>query len=377
MSISESILSWLNLAPLNELDATKRALAQSNEQIGSLKIANSDLQKRVARLGSDLASIGREVTSLNRHVSLANAQQLWCKASLTELPPDTPDAIRRHTTKDAATILRQAETLYDLIDPANFSTSAQWALYWCLAHASAAAITATQAAKREDGISGDFLNELAAQARGLPQVSAETGLQIAYNAIFEQCEPALKEAQVGADILLIVAGSSLVPDGLARLFWIQAKREKTSAFKLHYEQANTGGYQVDALAKMSSEAQGSFALYMQYAGSLTFVPAVPVAKLGRTSYTADLALLGTRLPEYIVASSAKANAGTFKNVKAILAFLDKASDNKPLYVVTISAGDRQRDKELTQLLTTVSDYYLEKLGMSKERNKGKDRGMER
>lgn len=179
----------------------------------------------------------------------------------------------------------------------------------------------------------------------------------------------MKEAAVGADILLIIAGDAMFPNGFARILWIQAKNAAPKdPFTLDYSRRNTKGYQVDALARVHEPANGSLGLYAQYAAGLRYIPAVFVDKLipHTKNYSADLSDIGSRLSELVVACmSDHRGLGAFADTNALLAYLNKVSDMKPLFIVTITP-DRdlsRQPRNNNELLSTVSAFYEEMLGM--------------
>ena len=55
-----------------------------------------------------------------------------------------------------ATFMRASNSFFDLMQRRKFGNAEQWALYWCIAHASSVVARAVQASKNEDGISRDF-----------------------------------------------------------------------------------------------------------------------------------------------------------------------------------------------------------------------------
>lgn len=219
------------------------------------------------------------------------------------------------------------------------------------------------------------MDALREQAKAASELSPGAGLQIAYNAIFEQSEPGLKESQVGADILLIIAGSSLVPNGLARIFWIQAKKAApdTSPFTLRYGQRNAHGLQVEALSKINAPQKGCFGLYAQYSTKLPYVPSVELDSLSwpNGKLADDLSAIGVRLPEHLVAccTSNSANMGAFSNTNDIKRYLDNVSAKKPLFIVTVTTDGLSLRHELSagNLLSEISDYYSRKLGITQKR----------
>lgn len=371
------LLSWAGFTPVENLDAANATIEKRDHALATSRAAAIAQAGNSQTLSNALMAQTSKNTQLTRAIAFADARRKWCLPQLVEFPAGTPVKLHQRTADCLATFVSPSDSLFHVADPACVKCKPRWSLYWCLAHASAAAVRSAQALRDEDGISGDFLQALEHQSAGLGNVSTGESrrLQIAFNAIFQQIAPAMKEAQVGADILIIVAGRSLIPNGFARLFWIQAKRATGSAFTLDYSQANTAGaYQVDALRKVHRPKMGSIGLYVQYARDIPYVPAVLVNELPTTKYTADLNILGVRLPELLVAYTGNIQGvGAFADTDAILAYLDEVSEKKSLYVVTITDQGLEREHEL---LATVSDYYEKKLGLKKNIENNRDRGPE-
>lgn len=360
-------------------------LVRKQEFQAKVDLAN-DLSKTLAKREEQL-SLSRSTlltteraltTSQEENRKLRDAAQQerdrqdWCLPSLVEFPPGTPASFHEKTWKFRSVFLRDGASPSDVSQQDQFASPAQWALYWCVVHACRSAANAV-VAKVEDGVSGEFLKALASEVGTASRFSAESGnLQIAYSAIFEHAKPAVKEADVGADILLIVAGQQVAGSGFARAFWIQAKKAEADAnqFILHYDQKNTRGLQVDALTKVHRPNRGSFGLYIQYS-RLPYVPAVSVSNLPRENgvLAADLSDLGLCMPEYIVAhAGAGARIGSFADTAEILAYLDEVSDMKPFYVATVTAeGVLELDQKRAnnQLLSTITGHYRQRLGLNR------------
>lgn len=387
MSFVSEFLSLLGLASAEDHRAAEAHATELSDKLMHSDNIVAALKRQLQATENALSGSRKECSHLNEKANRMRALQNWCCPRLMEFPPGTPKAIHSNTLRYLRAILGSEASLFDLGNPAKFSSPAQLSLYWCLAHASNAAAMAAAAAKNEDGISRAFLDELESQAKKASSITNEAGkLQIAYNAIFEQNEPAMKEAAVGADILLIIAGSSFVPNGLARIFWIQAKKAGAgvSPFNLRYDQRNTQGLQVEALSKVNEPDRGSFGLYMQYSNELAYVPAVSVSNLSWADgkCVADMSAIGVRLSEFLVTyTCAIKDVGAFVDTNDLRAYLDEVSEMKPLYVVTATAEGLEYRQELSHnhLLSNISDYYRQKLGLTRTRERERDRsyGLER
>lgn len=384
MSLKNVLLSSLSAVKEEDYRVAEALADRLSEELAQSKRTVAQLSQRLEVEQNARSASQKENTRLKEAANQVLARQEWCSSQLVEFPPGTPVGIHKETLRHLREFLGSGASLFDLSNPEKFSTAAQWALYWCLAHACHAATLAAQAAKDENGISREFLAELDAQAKAASALTSEsTKLQIAYNAIFEQSEPAMKEAAVGADILLIIAGPLLVPNGLARIFWIQAKKPSTdkSPFILRYDQSNKNGLQVEALSTVHEPARGSFGLYSQYSSALPYVPAVSVKKLPWEDGTlaTDLSAIGVRMPEFLVTyACALKTAGAFADTVELRRYLDKVSNMKPLYIVTATVEGPEYRRELSKnyLLSDISSYYREKLGLARNLRRGSDRSNE-
>jgi hypothetical protein len=371
MSLSDIFLSFVGLATAESRQAAEEKVIQISKDWEDSQDIIADLRQQLSTVRSAFSSSNNENAQLKEQSRREQSQREWCSPQLVEFPVETPPKLHHHSLLHQSMFVPDSTSLFDLTIPAKFRNTQQWALYWCLAHASHAAVTAAKAAKSEDGISRTFLDELKTQAKKLPTLTGEeTRLQIAYNAIFEQNEPAMKEAAVGADILLVIAGQSIIPNGFARIFWIQAKKASGGAFSLQYYRSNNNGLQVDALAKVHQPENGSFGLYTLYSKELAYIPSVFVNKLLPTEkYVADMSAIGTRMSELLVSCTSNfSDVGAFAGTDDLLAYLDEVSDMKPLYVVTITEEGREYSQKrlYNQLLSTISDYYEEKLGLRRD-----------
>lgn len=382
MSFSRKFLSLLGLALAEDHRAAKAQISKLTHSLRNAEQSVANLTQQIQQAQSARSASEKKHAELQDEVQRILARHNWCSPHLVEFPVGTPIDLQKRTVDHLRMFLGPKASLSDLTNPDKFSSTEQWMLYWCLAHACNAASIATTA-KIEDGISRAFLDALAAEAKTASSFLKAGNLQIAYNAIFEQSEPAMKEAAVGADILLIIAGPSLVPNGLARIFWIQAKKAAAGAspFTLRYDQQNTQGLQVEALSKVDVPERGSFGLYMQYSNRLSYIPAAHVGDLSWAdgTFVGDLSAIGVRLPELLVGCTCNfSDVGAFENTDKLRVYLDEVSDMKPLYIVTATAGGREYRRELVRghLLSDISDYYREKLGLTRTHQRERDRGYE-
>lgn len=254
-------------------------------------------------------------------------------------------------------------------------------VYWCLAHAADVALKDVDR-KVEDGITNTFVRQLTYQVQQAKFKLPTTALplQLAHCCIYEQCQPAMKESDVGADLLLIAAGAGLVADAGARLFWIQAKKSNDDPFNLNCRCKNKHGLQIDALLSVNKPQYGSFSLYLQYAEKLAYIPSVwlEVAVPPEGKNNIDLSLHGLRCQELIAALTAVKSdkIGVFSNTSEIIKFLNLSSGVKPLYVVIAADGSTMGLErwESKSMLADIVDYYQKEFGlkMSPERTQEKD-----
>jgi hypothetical protein len=109
---------------------------------------------------------------------------------------------------------------------------------------------------------------------------------------------------------------------------------------------------------------------MVHSKELAYIPSVFVNKLLPTEkYVADMSAIGTRMSELLVSCTSNfSDVGAFAGTDDLLAYLDEVSDMKPLYVVTITEEGREYSQKrlYNQLLSTISDYYEEKLGLRRD-----------
>jgi len=317
----------------------------------------------------------------NKSIS-AEMRASWCDPRLLEMPPGVPEKLHKSTLVHARYALNEKlGSFYDLRDRSSFKAAGQWELYWCLAHATKAAVISSLA-KMEDGITADFVRTLELEAKKLPSMidEAAPALQLAYSNIFEQAKPALKEADVGADVLLVVAGDNLVPSGGARLFWIQAKkaRSSTAPYVLDCSYKNTKDSQINALRKVNVPERGSFAVYCQYSNALPFIPSFTLAvHTPADDLKVDLAEHGVRISELISAYAGYRDkaVGVFADATAVTAFISSVAAGKPLYVV---AATENNDRYLQRwnahtLVKQIALHYQRELGRDRDLSFDQDR----
>ncbi|QRY31889.1 hypothetical protein JVX96_00745 [Variovorax sp. PDNC026] len=333
-------------------------------------------QEKYARLAATLEKTrkaGNEQRKELENVNRWKARRIWQDPALAALPSFPPVPARFHEkTFDLARVFAPGiSTLVDLARVDSFGGNEDARVfYWALARATYAAHHAATEHKSEDGISTAFLNALADEIRQQSQSGSEASLQIGLCAIYEHVKPAIKEAQVGADMLLVVSGDTLVPKGGARLFWIQAKRETASnPYVLNYHRPPnaTEITQCEALLRVHETERGSFGVYALYSEQLPFVSSIFVSKnLAESSHDVDqcsisLANGGQRFQELIVAAAKQAaSVGQFETTDAVIEYLDHASRQSivPLKVVSVHSGTGLLESK--RLVERLKAFYAER-----------------
>lgn len=338
-------------------------------------------QERHQRLAQQLEIIRAESNGFRVGLEAANRwkmRHVWQDATLAALPscPAVPEEFYRKTLRFARSFAPEAMTLIDLSRAESFGRKEDARVfYWALAHSSCVAHRVARNLKDEDAISGEFLNALATQIHQQSTAGAEASLEIGLGAIYDNVQPALKEARVGADMLLIVSGNTLVPSGGARLFWLQAKRgTRSNPYILdYYREPNVSGVtQCDALARVHQPKLGSFGVYALYSDQLPFVSSIFVSEsLRENSHvkrlcSISLAKDGARLQELIVAAAGHSQFGQFESADALLEYLDHASRASivPLRVVSVHAGEELIDRK--RLVQLVKAHYDERIRQSSQ-----------
>lgn len=297
-------------------------------------------------------------------------EQAWCNTGFLTFPPGTPSEISTKTSACASRLLNGSPT--DAVDRESFANDSQWAFFWCLTHASRIAALSARLPHNEDGVSGHFLEALSHHAEFANSlIEADQNIDIAYAPIYKTIKQQdttnsndtgfAKEADVGADILLVVGGENLVSNGLFNIFWIQAKKCKPgqSEFTLHYDESNNTGLQIEAISKIRNEIIGAFSLYIQYSEKLTYTAVADVKdlpfKTGETPPAADLRKIGVRLPEWIASRLVAPKAhGSFETIEDVTTYLDGATSNKRIFIVSATSG---KAPELENAMTKLVSHY--------------------
>jgi hypothetical protein len=356
---------------------TKTSVAEQSRLILEGKLSTQEaqfnrdretLQQRVR----DAQAVSDELSTNASETARLARVAAWQTPAISALPsyPPVPPTFYMNTVQAAGKFAPSLKDPGDLSKSAVFSgSSALRLLYWSLAHAAAAACRSAAQYKSEDGISTAFRMALQSEIGGLRDKEPDVSLKIGINAIYENIKPAIKEARVGADLLLIVSGDELVPGGGARIFWIQAKRgDRQNPYELnYYREPNADGVvQFEALSKVHNPKRGSFSLYWLYAEELSFIPVTSISALKpvdphlAADCVADLGVVGLRLQELLTSETLQTSmsSGRFQTADELVDFLVEAANNAivPLEVLSVhGSGERMRH----QLVDRVQKHYAE------------------
>lgn len=210
---------------------------------------------------------------------------------------------------------------------------------------------------------------------------------IAVGQILSHRVPALKEASVGADLLLLVSGDGLVAGGGVRLVWIQFKladAKKSLQLDIHTRRnATTGRAQFEALRGVHAGQRGSFSLYALGSPGYPFYASIPIDWLDGVNVDdprtckVDLGEKGVRFQELMVmlagdtgvgsystsaGGTGFSGAGSFGTAAEVLDFVDAAASERsilPLMVLGISSGREQVNS--LQLVQQIEGLWNERL----------------
>ncbi|WP_413460527.1 hypothetical protein [Herbaspirillum huttiense] len=342
-------------------------IAKLEADLKSARLDNTDIR---TSLNAEIAArnkLENQLAKSSRLIEINQARDGWCNPRLLEMAADTPKEFQNLTLDYLRkTLINGHPSLYDLTKQDRFKLSGQWGLYWCLTYASQAALRHT-AQKIENGISNEFLSELKVQAANLSSTYDDNSspLQIGFCAIYEQARPGLKEEDVGADILLIIAGKKLTPDGGARLLWIQAKRSigDSNPYVIHCAHKSKGDYQLKLLRKVHQPDVGSIGLYINYNTSLPFIPSFSLSMHSPDlSLRVDLAKTGARFSEVVMNHISSSSVSTGSNLAThsdVINFLQSIAPNKPLFVVVAAQNMSRYEHQWNSnnLVKEISRHY--------------------
>jgi hypothetical protein len=393
-SLIDAIMKWLGYVPVSELVAANDRMENIQQKIDGIELqlinstssngaANAEIRSLKKQSSSDAQTIAR----LKSNETL----QSRCLPLHVELTPETPRDFYKKTETLAFRLLKEPRSISELCEVKKFHYPAQWNLYWTFALSTWDTASEARAPTDEDGLTEYFLGQLKIAARSISTYCEEDAkISIAFNAIFKQVAPAMKEAEVGADVLFLVSGKGLTPNGGVKLFWIQAKRAKRGsskdAYRLDYRQKNSSGRQFDVLRKLHQPKLGSVAFYALYSESLPYIPAIAVGWMPlqapkiNTECVEYLDKNGARFSELVTAYTNAESVGEFTTSAKVLEFLNTVSSGVPLYVVMATSDDKEH-----RLLHEITDHYRQQLGLkldlprdrSRERDVGKGSSMDR
>lgn len=380
-------LSKGNQQLARKLSATEKALETETQKSSELRAINAKLER-------EKASDAQKLADAKTAYQLYQARLAWCVPDLVIIPPTpdipgypvVPERLQENIKSIGAALVHSpSDSPFDLCHLERFIRPSQWALYWALAHAAHATIREAKTLTDENGLSDRFVDVLTQEVANLPHTTGvNPPLELGVTPIFRKKKPAVKEDAVGADILLVVAGSGLLPTDGARLFWLQAKLNDTNNPYLldFWRPANSKGiFQYDALRALYQPKRGSLSLYTQYSPILPFVACVSVGEMPEKApptkalSKVDLRLAGQRLQELLTLATCDLPAiGTFSTADEVLEFLDIHTNGAllPLNVVSVCAKDDRRGRSL---LVEIQHHFEVEMGIVPKREKAPDIGL--
>jgi hypothetical protein len=271
-------------------------------------------------------------------------------------------------------------------------------LFWALTHASATAYEDVRRLRNENTTTLKFVERLEAQV-ATARALLGADLQVAVGEILSHRMPALQEASVGADLLLIVSGDGLVAGGGVRLFWIQFKlAEAAESLQLDvYRKRNAKGQsQYEALKGVDRPREGSHSLYALGAADYPFYSSIPVGHLRgvnpdvRATCKVDLGQRGFRFQELMVclasykrdspatgeSGAGQARFNSFVTEADVLKFVDAAAAEQsiiPLSVLGMASGDELvNSNRLVERIAAAWERRLDKYARSQHRHNQPD-----
>lgn len=387
-SLINAIMKWLGYVPISELDAANDRSKNVQQELDrvELQLRNSAASNSATKAEvRNLMNLNRSDAQIIERLKSNEKLQSWCLPQHVELTPETPPNFYKKTEDLAFELLKERRSIFELCEVKNFYYPAQWNLYWTFALSTWNTALEAKTPTNEDGLTEYFLGELKRVADSISNhCETNAKISIAFNAIYKQVAPAMKEAAVGADVLFLVSGKGLTTNGGVKLFWLQAKRAKIgsaiNAYSLDYGQKNNSGRQYDAIHRVHHPKLGSTSFYALYSESLPYIPAIPVgwmqpqAPEKDTECVEHLDKRGARFPELIAACTNSKSVGEFTTSAKVLEFLNTVSHGAPLYVVMATSDPREHS-----LLHEITDYYHQQLGLKSDlsRDRGHERSIEK
>ena len=365
----------------SEMAVLKKTLKAEREKRQSLELQVVQLQETLAGLQDSLAVVQKQYRQHAESHEDAHKRRSkrgeWCSPALLESRPEVPDAIRKNTFTALQDLIRWRPATYAALkDPLNFRREEHWGLYWLLANAAAKAAAATRT-QNEDGGSTAFTEYLHKTAKELQTDGVfSAGELMRVERIYHNRSAAVLEKDVGADLLLVVSGESLIGRTGLRLFWLQAKRPDKTTFELNYwrDTKNDGGLrQVKALASVHAPERGSFGLYLQYLQELESTYALHVSDVplpygtDEKSCTVSMTGKGARLQEMLAGLITNSSVGTFESSDDAVGFL-RAQVTRPCAVLALTPEHDDRARELVEELDAAD--RAPQLGQEREERPG-------
>lgn len=419
----ESFLNFVGLASQSSVLALQAELSQKEEGLREVERKLEQSESKRAELGNVIRGhlataegLRKEKTSLERSVlelrdklaDVIKAQDIsskireWCalKLALPAHYPPVPQTFVANTLHSLRMCLNKQNAAFDdSCTMSSFQSPAAWGLYWVLANAVKTICPHIAAGRtNEDWLTSCLLQEIKQEAKRLESFKTKASLEISTSPIYASVkrtadDRTVTERQVGADILLMLAGKDLVPNEGIRIFWVQAKRnnEDSDPYVLNYWRQAAGEEkypsklrQYEIIQGRHRPDKGEFALYMMYSPELSVLPTIPVSKIQFAPHTAtrsqceaDLAQDGERLQEFLVrwATDGAMETGQFSTsgLTAHLSEVTKSSGIPHHLVQVHPAGDGRAQAQLQE----VSEAYQAALGIKTELVQTREREQER
>lgn len=319
------------------------------------------LLKRNTELTTELSAATREIAQLNHKLHKSKFANSSAIPHLAELECDA--GCRANTHALLGEFISKPISLMDVCLELRFNKQGLWMIYWLMARVNYETSLEAKNLVIEDAISRYWVARLEHHGKRIRDLS---GIEIGYDSIHDHRQPAVKEKQVGADILLLIGGKSILPNGGIRAIWIQSKRNtRASGYHLDYlTEKNTDGLQFEALKKVHKPAKGSVGIYVLYSEKLRFLPAIVIDKIPQSipkdKKPIDLSAEGSRFQELLVAILSQEKMGAFMTTQELLDYITSIGGGAPMNIVTVTDDDRELN-----LLREVSLHYKQELGIER------------
>ncbi len=367
-----------NFSPTRWILKKIRAVPAADLYMKEVELKRS--QQALSAASNQAADAGEKVDKLTKDLRVANAAKACADRKIQQLEWTHPYHVEFLALRNQFSNLVR-HTLLAWVEFGNgleLGVQTQFkgginpaGLYWALTHASVRGFKAILNLDKEDVMTSDFVTELSTQLARATNLIDST-LDVYAGEIHKKLKPALKELAVGADLLLLISGKGLIPQGGVRLLWLQFKQttDRVKPFELNvYRAPNvSGGTQLDALRNAHQPALGSFGIYALASSAYRFFASIPVNDLQHVLPTAkptckvDLAQDGIRLQELILKLSSDPAHGQFGTKAAVMQFVDTLASRAsivPLAVLSVSSGkELVPAKDLVQQIKEAWDGRL-------------------